>query len=130
LIKRAAFHLVLATKKKPRLRRKGIRFIFRNPAAEPIRILDLSRQRDATGRRRPELWEELSFLHKPPRPSNCLAQRMGFGSRAKSAEVLSASTSDRSDLENPGEVTADSRRLVPISAAGLQGEQPLVDGIM
>ena len=40
---------------------------------------------------------------------------------AKSAEVLSASTSVRWDLENPGEATADSRQLVPISAAGLQG---------
>jgi hypothetical protein len=33
-----------------------------------------------------------------------------------------------SDLENPGEGYAEvSRRLVPISAAGLQGEEPLVD---
>ena len=37
-------------------------------------------QRDATGRRRPEPWEELSFLHKPPRPLNRFARRMGFGS--------------------------------------------------
>lgn len=50
--------------------------------------------------------------------------------QAKSAEVLSASTSDWLDLENPGEVTADSHQLVPISAAGLRGEQPLVDRIM
>ena len=35
------------------------------------------------------------------------------------------------DLENPGEGHAEvSRRLVPISAAGLQGEEPLVDRIM
>ena len=37
-------------------------------------------QRDATGRRPLELWEELSFLHKPPRPWNPLEGRMGFGS--------------------------------------------------
>lgn len=36
-----------------------------------------------------------------------------------------------SDLENPGEGHAEvSRRFVPISAAGLQGEEPLVDRIM
>lgn len=36
-----------------------------------------------------------------------------------------------SDLENPGEGYAEvSRRLVPISAAGLQGEEPLVDRLM
>ena len=49
---------------------------------------------------------------------------------AKSVAVLATSTSARWDLENPREVTADSRQLVPISAAGLQGEQPLVDRIM
>ena len=36
-------------------------------------------QRDTTRRRPPELWEELSFLHKPPRPWNPLAGRTGFG---------------------------------------------------
>ena len=40
---------------------------------------------------------------------------------AKSAAVLAASTSGWWDLENPREITADSRLLVPISAAGLQG---------
>jgi hypothetical protein len=36
-----------------------------------------------------------------------------------------------SDLENPGEGHVEvSRRFVPISAAGLQGEEPLVDRIM
>ena len=49
---------------------------------------------------------------------------------AKSVAVLATSTSARWDLENPREVTADSRQLVPISAAGLQGEQPLGDRIM
>ena len=77
-------------------------------------------QRDTTRRRPPELWEELSFLHEPPRPWNPLAGRMGFG-KAKSAAVSAASTSAWWDLENPREVTADSRQLVLISAAGLQG---------
>jgi flagellar motor switch protein FliM len=36
---------------------------------------------------------------------------------AKSVAVLATSTSARWDLENPREVTADSRQLVPISAA-------------
>ena len=40
---------------------------------------------------------------------------------AKSAAVSAASTSAWWDLENPREVTADSHRLVLISAAGLQG---------
>ena len=78
-------------------------------------------QHEQTGRRPPKLWEELSFLHKPPRPWNPLAGRMGrFGTLAKSAALFAASTSGRWDLENPGGVTAISRQLVPISAAGLQ----------
>ena len=78
-------------------------------------------QHEQTRRRPPKLWEELSFLHKPPRPWNPLAGRMGFGTLAKSVALLAASTSGRWDLENPGGVTAISRQLVPISAAGLQG---------
>lgn len=36
-----------------------------------------------------------------------------------------------SDLENPGEGHVEvSRRFVPISAAGLQGKEPLVDRLM
>ena len=49
---------------------------------------------------------------------------------AKTLAVLASATSGRWDLENPREITADSLQLVPISAAGLQGEQPLVDRIM
>ena len=114
----------------PRECRKGIWSIFQNLVAEPFGTLCPSRQRDTTRRRPPELWEELSFLHKPPRPWNPLAGRMGFGIEAKSATVLVASTSARGNLENPREITAASHQLVPISAAGLQGEQPLVDRIM
>ena len=66
-------------RERPTLGRKGIRSIFRNLVAEPFRPSYLSWQRDPTRRRPPELWEELSFLHKPPRPWNPLAGRMGFG---------------------------------------------------
>ena len=105
----------------PRTRRKGIWSIFQNLVAEPFGSSYPSRQRDTTRRRPPELWEELSFLHKPPRPWNPLEGRMGFGIEAKSATVLVASTSARGNLENPREITAASHQLVPISAAGLQG---------
>ena len=60
-------------------------------------------QHEKSLRRLPELWEELSFLHKPPIPWNPLAGRMGFG-LAKSAAVLAVSTSARQDLENQTEV--------------------------
>ena len=90
------------------------------PGSGTVLISYQSWQRDTTRRRPLELWEELSFLHKPPRPWNPLAGRMGHG-LAKSAAVLAASTSGRWDLENPREMTADSHQLVPISAAGLQG---------
>jgi hypothetical protein len=50
------------------------------PGSGTVRILYPSWQRDTTRRRPLELWEELSFLHKPPRPWNPLAGRMGFGS--------------------------------------------------
>ena len=105
---------------KPKCSRKGIWFIFQNLVAEPFGTSYPSWQRDTTRRRPLELWEELSFLHKPPRPWNPLAGRMGPG-LAKNAAVLAASTSGRWDLENPREITADSHQLVPISAAGLQG---------
>ena len=49
---------------------------------------------------------------------------------AKSLAVLRVAPTCRWDLENPREITADSLQLVPISAAGLLGEQPLVDRIM
>ena len=64
---------------KPKCSRKGIWFIFQNLVAEPFGFSYPSWQRDTTRRRPPELWEEFSFLHKPPRPWNPLAGRMGFG---------------------------------------------------
>ena len=49
---------------------------------------------------------------------------------AKSTAVLAVSMSIRRDLENQAEGFGDSHQLVPISAAGLLGKQPLVDRIM
>ena len=54
---------------------------------------------------------------------------MGFGI-AKSIAVLAMSMTVRPDLENQAEGFGKSHQLVPISAAGLLGKQPLVDRIM
>ncbi len=54
---------------------------------------------------------------------------MGFGF-AKSTAVLAVSMSVWRDLENQAEGLGESHQLVPISAAGLLGKQPLVDRIM
>ena len=54
---------------------------------------------------------------------------MGFGF-AKSTAVLAVSMGVGRALENQSEVSGESHQLVPISAAGLQGKQPLVDRIM
>ena len=54
---------------------------------------------------------------------------MGFGF-AKSTAVLVVSMNVGRDLENQAEVLAESHQVVPISAAGLLGKQPLVDRIM
>ena len=50
---------------------------------------------------------------------------------AKSTAFAAVSGESRADLENPGEGYVEvSHRFVPISAAGLQGEKPLVDRLM
>ena len=54
---------------------------------------------------------------------------MGFGF-AKSTAVLAVSMSVWRDLENQAEGFGELHQLVPISAAGLLGKQPLVDRIM
>ena len=115
---------------KPQLGRKGIWSLFQNLAVEPFRNL-VFRRGNAT---------RLGDAHRSSGKSClfCISRRgpgiLSQGERvlvlAKSVAVLATSTSVRWDLENPREVTADSRQLVPISAAGLQGEQPLVDRIM
>ena len=56
-------------------------------------------------------------------------KRMGFGI-AKSTTDLVVSMSGGWDLENQAEGSGDSHQFVPISAAGLLGQQPLVDRIM
>ena len=71
--------------------------------------------------RPPELWEELSFLHKQPRPWNFFEKRMGSGI-AKSTALLVVSMSVGRDLENQAEGFGESHQLVPISAAGLLGK--------
>ena len=86
-------------------------------------------QHEQSLRRPPEPWEELSFLHKPPSPWNLIERRMGSG-MAKSTAVLAVSTGVGRDLENQAEGYGESHQLVPISAAGLLGKQPLVDRIM
>ena len=63
----------------PNFDRKGIWSIFQNLIAEPFGPSYPSWQRDTTRRRPLKLGGELSFLHKPPRPWNPLAGRMGFG---------------------------------------------------
>ena len=59
-------------------------------------------QRDATGRRPLELWEELSFLHKPPRPWNPLEGRMGFGSRPRVPKFSRHPRASGGTLKIPG----------------------------
>ena len=54
---------------------------------------------------------------------------MGSGF-AKSTALLVVSMSVGWDLENQAEGFGESHQLVPISAAGLLGKQPLVDRIM
>ena len=117
---------------KPQLGRKGIWSLFQNLAVEPFRNLAF-RRGNAT---------RLGDAHRSSGKS-CLfcISRRGPGILSQSERVLVLAKkahwegterrqSGRWDLENPREITADSRQLVPISAAGLQGEQPLVDRIM
>ena len=114
---------------KPQLGRKGIWSLFQNLAAEPtgsrIRRGNATRLEDA---HRSSGKSCLFCISR--RGPGILSQGERVLALAKSAAVLAASTSGRWDLENSREVTAESRQLVPISAAGLQGEQPLVDRIM
>ena len=121
---------VFSTVVKPQLGRKGIWSLFQNLAVEPFRNLAF-RRGNAT---------RLGDAHRSSGKSClfCISRRgpgiLSQGERvlvlAKILAVLARTTSGRWDLENPREITADSRQLVPISAAGLQGEQPLVDRIM
>ena len=121
---------VFSTVVKPQLGRKGIWSLFQNLAVEPFRNLAF-RRGNAT---------RLGDAHRSSGKSClfCISRRgPGILSQservlvlAKTLAVLASATSGRWDLENPREITADSLQLVPISAAGLQGEQPLVDRIM
>ena len=115
---------------KPQLGRKGIWSLFQDLAVNPFRNL-ASRRRNAHqlgGPRRRSGKCCLSCISR--RGPGILSQGERVLVLAKILAVLARTTSGRWDLENPREITADSRQLVPISAAGRQGEQPLVDRIM
>ncbi len=87
---------------RPQLWPKGNEVLIPQPDSGTDSALVPTRQREMSLRRPPELWEELSFLHKLPRPWNSFEERMGFG-LAKSAAVLAVSMSDRRNLENQAE---------------------------
>ena len=109
--------------------RKGIWSIFQNLVAEPFGLRVRRGNATRPGDAHRSSGKSCLFCISRRGPG-ILSQGEWVLARAKSAAVLAASTSARWDLENPGETTADSHQLVPISAAGLQGEQPLVDRIM
>ena len=76
------------------------------------------------------LSEELSFLYEWAYSVefSCREIQSGF---TKSIALAAVLTDYSSDLENLGEGHACLQLLfVPISASGLQGKEPLVDGIM
>ena len=75
---------------------------------------------------RRQSWEEFSFLYKEHCPWNELSSRQGRSYR-KTPRLPRCPLRCRRPLKLPGTVNRFSRQAVPISAAGLQGEQPLVD---
>ena len=64
---------------RPQLWPKGNEVLIPQPDSGTDSALVPTRQREMSLRRPPELWEELSFLHKPPSPWNSFEERMGFG---------------------------------------------------
>ena len=64
---------------RPQLQPKGNEVLIPQPDSGTDSALVPTRQREMSLRRPPELWEELSFLHKPLRPWNSFEERMGFG---------------------------------------------------
>ena len=55
---------------RPQLQPKGNEVLIPQPDSGTDSALVPTRQREMSLRRPPELWEELSFLHKPLRPWN------------------------------------------------------------
>ena len=64
---------------RPQSQPKGNEVLIPQPDSGTDQALVPTRQREMSLRRPPELWEELSFLHKPLRPWNSFEERMGFG---------------------------------------------------
>src|SRR4029434_7304206 len=90
----------------------------RGGARRPVRALTRTR-RSGRGPR-----EEFSFLCEGQGSLEWV--RPEIGARALASAAVPAASGELSlALENPGEKVYISRRAVPISAAGLQGEQPL-----
>ena len=112
--------LAVSTKRNASTRRKGNWFIFQYLVAEPFgfRICRGNATRLGDAHRSSGKSCLFCISHQVP---GILSQGEWVLVLAKSAAVLAASTSARWDLENPGELTAASHQLVPISAAGLQG---------
>ncbi|KAK9701475.1 hypothetical protein QE152_g30537 [Popillia japonica] len=130
-LKRTTYDIGLTIKERlTPVGRKGIRFLFRNPAAEPLlsRALIQRVRRgnpkgpgDAVGRS----GKSFLFCISARVPWNPLAGR--YGLEREEHRSCGGVRIFPSDLENPGEGHVEaSRRFVPISAAGLQGEEPLV----
>ena len=84
---------------RPQLQPKGNEVLIPQPDSGTDSALVPTRQREMSLRRPPELWEELSFLHKPLRPWNSF-EREWVLVLAKSAAVLAVSMSDGRDIEN------------------------------
>ena len=64
---------------RPQLWPKGNEVLIPQPGSGTVPALVPTWQHERSPRRPPELWEELSFLHKPLRPWNSFEERMGFG---------------------------------------------------
>ena len=64
---------------RPQLQPKGNEVLIPQPGSGTVSALVPTWQHERSLRRPLELWEELSFLHKPLRPWNSFEERMGFG---------------------------------------------------
>jgi hypothetical protein len=89
---------------------------------------DAKRQRYWTRRRRQEPWEEISFLFNSLLTLESVYPEKGLNDW-ESMSIFDVSGALLTALENPREIMS-SHLVVLITAAGLQGEQPLVDRTM
>ncbi|KXZ75867.1 hypothetical protein TcasGA2_TC034495 [Tribolium castaneum] len=120
-------------------REEGVTVILDVQIVSPAPTLDeahrrkVAKYRDradlARTRRRRRRSGKSFFLHERSSSMDPLAGR--YGLEREEHRSCGGVRIFPSDLENPGEGHVEaSRRFVPISAAGLQGEEPLVDRIM